>query len=172
MKREGVCEDPPYESAFNRRCIVKQKNKSLDLEILAAIAERERQNRPPALDKASCKKWFTRAETIRQMGMTCTAYIDDELPTVIGTALGERGCNEPLNRDEINGVRQTVSRELQSEYDKTKNVRTFCATMLNYRREVYRMFYQPVPAPKYIERCLHVPLLVASGMKSGTIRLG
>lgn len=121
MKREGVCEEPPYESAFDRRCIVKQKNKSLDPEILEAIVERERQNRPPALDKASYKKWFKRAETTRQMGMTCTAYIDDELPTVIGTALGERGCNETLNRDEINGVRQTVSRELQSEYDKTKN---------------------------------------------------
>lgn len=152
MKSEGVCEETAPNGAIDRRCILKEAPKPLDPAVLAAIAERERQSRPPALDKASCKKWFKRAETVRQMERTCVSYIDDDLPTDIGNALSQRGCNETLSRDEFDAVRQSVTSELQSEYDKTRNAQMFCATMINYRHEVYRMFHRPINAPRFIEK--------------------
>jgi len=148
MKREGVCEEPPYESAFDRRCVVKEK--PLDTSKLAPLKS-ERPNKLPDLDAASCRKWFKRAEIVRQMSMVCMAYIDEDLPAAINNHLRDRGCYKTLGQ-EVQTIIQSVDGDLKIEFDKTKNKQLFCATMLNYRREVYRMFYQPVPAPKYIER--------------------
>lgn len=114
----------------------------LSIAIAPAIAFGQ-QGRPAPLDRKSCEVWFKRAEIIRLTSMRCPQYIDDELPEVIGTQLERRGCVATLQKSGIEQVKTRARADIDEEQKKSANHPMFCATMRNYRNEVWRMLQAP-----------------------------